>query len=142
MAFIDLGIVLGVRWAVVDGVGEDGVFDGPGALEAPLVLRDGIDEFVFVIADGCEARVHHFDVRLVCDLVFRTEDGYLAGEAVTEGVQAGSLFTCVRFGTGGFEGVGQVGGELGGGNHMDVQSFRLKESTREGRFRSGQGGKD
>ena len=50
---------------VADVEGEDGVFDGGGAVELPAAVGDGLDDGSFDTADGLEAfcdrqRSHHF----------------------------------------------------------------------------------
>jgi hypothetical protein len=74
--------------------GEDGVFEGPGAVEAPLVLGDGLGEVEFEGADGCEGSADGFAVFLEGGLIFRGVDDDLAGEAVAKGSRK-SVF-CLR----------------------------------------------
>ena len=62
--------------------GEDGVFEGAGAVEAPVVLGDGLGEGGFQSAEGFQIFADSFTVLLEGRLVFRSVDDDLAGEAV------------------------------------------------------------
>ena len=91
-------------------------FHGTGAIEAPMVLRDGDGELVFVGAGGLEG---FEDATLEVDVgeaVGFVHDEELAGEAVAAGVHGGTGFAGFGAGSGGELGVGLVGVELGVGD--------------------------
>jgi hypothetical protein len=103
--------------------GEDGVFQRAGAVEAPAVLGDGLGEVGFGAPSGSRSsrmasrarfwRAQRFRCALVEGLlVFRGVDDDLAGDAVAEGVERGTLFAFGGTGPGGKVGVFAAGVEL------------------------------
>jgi hypothetical protein len=86
-----VGVTVGVRM-LLKAEGEHGVFEGSGAIEAPLVLRDGLGEIDFEGADWGEGFADSIAVFSEGGLVFRGMDHDLAGEAVAEGVQRRTFF--------------------------------------------------
>jgi hypothetical protein len=82
---------------------KNGVFERAGAIEAPVVLGDGLGEVGFEGAEGGEFFADGVAVFLERGLIFRRVDDDLAGEAVAEGVQQRTFLAF--FGTG-------AGGEL------------------------------
>ena len=84
--FVDLRVA-GVGAAVgVEAHGEHAGFDGAGAIEAPAVVGDGLDQGALEIADGSEGFEDDFGVLLVGLLFARSEDEELSSESVAEGV--------------------------------------------------------
>ena len=83
---IDIRVV-GVLGDVVDlAEGEDRVFQGTGAVEAPAVLGDGLGEIDFESAFGGEGFADAIAVFGEGFLVFPSVDDDLAGESVADGV--------------------------------------------------------
>jgi hypothetical protein len=74
--------------------GEDRVFQGTGAVEAPAVLGDGLGEIDFQSADGDQSFANTIAMLLEGFFVFRGVDDDLAVEYVAEGVEGGTLFSC------------------------------------------------
>ena len=66
----------------LEAEGENGIFEGAGAVEAPVVLGDGLGEGGFQSAEGFQIFADSFTVLLEGRLVFRSLDDDLAGEAV------------------------------------------------------------
>ena len=80
-----LGFGVGVAAGVgihLEAEGENGIFAGAGAVEAPVVLGDGLGEGGFQSAEGFQIFADSFTVLLEGRLVFRSLDDDLAGEAV------------------------------------------------------------
>src|SRR5215470_11361734 len=113
----------GVSEGVIDGVdarsvfrvlrqaeGESAGFDGAGALEAPAVVGDGLDDIALEVADGGEAFENDFAVLFVGLLLFGSEDTELAGEAVTPGIEPATPLAFGSLGAGGM--VGTLGSGL------------------------------
>ena len=88
-------------------------FDGAGAIDAPLVLRDGDGELVFVGSDGFEGGDEALFEGFVGEAVGFVHDEELAGEAMAAGVHGGVGFAGFGAGAGGFLSVAEVGEELG-----------------------------
>ena len=72
----------------VDACGEDVVLDGAGALEAPLIFGDGLDEVGLLDADGGEFGLIGLAVSAEGFGFLGGVDVDFAGEAVFEGVEA------------------------------------------------------
>src|SRR5262249_4769538 len=90
----------GVGAGIIDGVdagsvfrvlgqaeGESASFYGAGALQAPAVVGDGLDDVALEVADGGEAFEDDFAVLFVSLLLFGCEDAELAGETVTPSIE-------------------------------------------------------
>jgi len=105
---VDLGVAGGEVGVVLKAEGEDGVFEGPGSVEAPVILRDGLGEGGFQGADGSERLTNGVAV-LLKGLLVRSMDDDLAGEAMAEGVEGGTFFAFLGAGTCGKLLVGAVG---------------------------------
>jgi hypothetical protein len=95
--------LFGGIFALVEG--EDGVFQGAGAVEAPAVLGDGLSEIELESAGGGEGFADAIAVLRESLLVFRGLKDDLASEAVAEGVEGGTLFAFGGTRTGGMLGV-------------------------------------
>jgi hypothetical protein len=95
------GVVV-ARLEDADVEGEDGVFDGDGALQLPAAVGDGLDDAGCELAGGVEVFVGDAAVFVLGDLVFRGQEVDLAGEAVAECVEgaraARLLLALYRFG--------------------------------------------
>ncbi|HEY6341618.1 MAG TPA: hypothetical protein VIY49_09010 [Bryobacteraceae bacterium] len=102
--------ILGDLFALAEG--EDRVFQGTGAVEAPAVLGDGLGEIELESADGGHSFVDAIAVLLEGLLVFRGVDDDLTGESVAEGVERGTLFPLGGTWTARKLGVFTAGGEL------------------------------
>ena len=74
--------------ASADTDGEDGVFQGSGASEAPTVVGDGLDEAGFECAFGREGFLDALAVYEVGRLVIGREDEDLAGQAMSIGIES------------------------------------------------------
>ncbi len=97
-----------------DAQGEDIVFDGFDAVEAPVVVGDAVGELDFEEAFGVEFGEEGGVVLVVGIAVFFGQEGGLAGETVAEAVEAGPGFAGRGGGAGGVGGVFAVGEDLGG----------------------------
>src|SRR5215467_7630740 len=97
-------------------LGENGVFEGAGAVESPFVLGDGFGEIELQGADGGEGFADGFTVFLEGGLVFGGMDDDLAGESVAEGVQGRAPFAFLGARASGNLRVGAVGDELSFGH--------------------------
>ena len=86
-----VGVTVGVGM-LLKAEGENGIFKSAGAVETPVVLGDGLGEVRFEGANGGELFADGVTVFSEGGLVFRSMDDNLAGEAVAEGVERGSLF--------------------------------------------------
>src|SRR5580658_7334361 len=80
--------------------GEQVGFDGAAAVHAPVVLGDGLGELDFKGSFGSEAFDNGGAEFVVGFAVFVGHEGYLAGEAVAEGVLAHDFFGFFGFGAG------------------------------------------
>ena len=126
---VDLGVFgddVGVRGGVAEG--EDVVFDGAGAAEAPFVFGDGLGDLRFEGAFGVvgEADVAgEFQEGLA---VFFGHGGDLTGEAVTPGVQGGPGFSFGRFRARGLFRVTAIGVDLFlcGGHKFCPRDIRVR----------------
>jgi hypothetical protein len=94
-------------------LGEDGVFQGAGALEAPLIFGDGLGELIFESADGGKGYGDETDVMVEGFLVRGRGGVDLAAKSVAERIFTGAVATGIGDGTGAELRVGAVGGEFG-----------------------------
>ena len=85
-------------------------------MEAPVLFGDGDGERFFLVCFGFKICEEGIAVDVEGGFVFTGEGVELAGEAVTEGVDATVFFTVRGFGAGGFLRVLLVGRELRGGD--------------------------
>ena len=97
---------------LLEAEGEDGVFEGSGAVEAPVVLGDGLGEGGFERPTGAR------DSRMASQCFWKAAwssgvDNDLSGEAVAEGVQRRPFLAFFGAGAGGELGIVAIGGELG-----------------------------
>jgi len=74
--------------------GEDGIFEGAGAVESPAVLCDCLGEIGFEGVDRSEGFADGVAVLLEGCPVFGCVNDDLAGKAVSEGIQ-GRAFFCL-----------------------------------------------
>ena len=116
---IDL-LVIGVKLAGVAllAQGEEVVFDGAGPVESPTVGGDALGQLGCHSALGGEAADESLRKLFVSGALLIGHRRDLAGEAVTERVQAGALAALYRFGSRGQTGVVAIGGELFIGDHF------------------------
>jgi len=98
---IDFGVARSGVGVVLKAESEDGVFEGAGAVEAPVVLGDGLGEGGFEGTDGGERLPDGVAVLLEGLPVFLGMDDDLASEAVAEGVERGTFFAFFGAGAGG-----------------------------------------
>ena len=120
---VEAGFVEGIEielLLVVDGdlefVGggeeEEGLFDAADAVDAPVVVGDGLGEAEFEFGDRVEGGDDAFAVAGVVGLVFVGHEAHEAGESVFEAVEAGGGFAGFGTGAGGMGGVFAIGGGL------------------------------
>ena len=110
---VDLGVQtfdFGIEGVMAEG--EDVIFDGAGAVETPFVFGDGLGDLEFEGTFGLVGFADGGAEGFEGVAVLIGEDGDLAGEAVTPGVEGGADFALRGFGAGGLLGVAAVGFEL------------------------------
>jgi len=89
--------------------GEKIFFDGASAGETPVGFGDTTGQQCFMLADRGEASHDRLHKGFGGDAFGVRQETDLAGEAVTEGVEAGALLAFLSFWAGGLPGVAAVG---------------------------------
>ena len=99
---LDFGVAGGIGGVLMHAESERAGLDGAGALEAPVVVGDGLSDIALEVTDGGEGFEDDFAVLLIGLLLLRGEDAELAGESVAIRVESA---TALAFRSGGARGM-------------------------------------
>ena len=97
----------------LEALAVDGGFHGEGAVEAPLIGGDALDQFFFAEADGAEVVVEVLEEEEKLFGIFAGEDMFVARQAVFEAVAAGSALALGAARAGRFLRISTVSVDLG-----------------------------